>query len=389
MINSKRAVGATPTLWICGPPGVGKSVVAWDIFMELLSTGIATAYVDIDQLGICYPAPEQDADRYAMKSTNLGRVIPNFCTAGARCVVVSGVADPEAGVRGELMPGAQLTVCRLRASAKVLTQRLVERGAHADLVEGVIQYAKAMDVTDFADICIDTSESSGSEVSRSVLSRLGEWPAQIAAPGSTHAQVPRPTSDHPASAGRIIWICGTTAVGKSTVGWQLFESRTHAGLTTGFVDLEQIGFYEPAPVGDPNNHQLKSRSLASIWQTYREYGAESLVVVGAVNTLKAIELYRNVLSAAPLVVCRLHAGLEHLTHRVLMRGEGIRPRIAGDHLIGKPTASLIRIAAQAAATAESLRTISVGDIAIDTDGLSVDEVVAALRSRIDGWPGLG
>ena len=45
-----------PVLWLCGPPGAGKSTVGWAIYSQLVQSGLQTAYVDIDQLGICYPA---------------------------------------------------------------------------------------------------------------------------------------------------------------------------------------------------------------------------------------------------------------------------------------------------------------------------------------------
>lgn len=39
-----------PVLWLSGPPGVGKSAVAWVIYERLQGAGAAPAYVDVDQL---------------------------------------------------------------------------------------------------------------------------------------------------------------------------------------------------------------------------------------------------------------------------------------------------------------------------------------------------
>jgi adenylylsulfate kinase-like enzyme len=72
-----------PVLWLCGPPGVGKSTVGWAIYSQLVQSGLQTAYVDIDQLGICYPAPAADPGRYRMKARNLGGVVANFRAEGA------------------------------------------------------------------------------------------------------------------------------------------------------------------------------------------------------------------------------------------------------------------------------------------------------------------
>jgi adenylylsulfate kinase-like enzyme len=112
-----------PVLWLCGPPGVGKSTIGWEIYTQLIEAGIATGYVDIDQLGMCYPEPASDPGRYRMKARNLGVVVASYQAAGARCVVVSGVVDPASGAHADLVPQAALTICRLRADRDELPGR--------------------------------------------------------------------------------------------------------------------------------------------------------------------------------------------------------------------------------------------------------------------------
>jgi adenylylsulfate kinase-like enzyme len=41
---------ALPVLWLYGPSGVGKTTVTWELFVQLAREGVATGYVDIDQL---------------------------------------------------------------------------------------------------------------------------------------------------------------------------------------------------------------------------------------------------------------------------------------------------------------------------------------------------
>ncbi|MDW6060029.1 hypothetical protein SAZ11_20960 [Streptomyces sp. FXJ1.4098] len=103
-----------PVLWLCGPPGVGKTEVGWEIYTELGRAGVAAGYVDVDQLGICYPEPASDPGRHLMQARNVGAVVAGYRAAGARCVVVSGVVDTARGVHADRIPGAALTVCRLR-----------------------------------------------------------------------------------------------------------------------------------------------------------------------------------------------------------------------------------------------------------------------------------
>jgi adenylylsulfate kinase-like enzyme len=40
-----------PFLWLCGPSGVGKSSVGWQIFSQVRRSGIKAGYLDFDQVG--------------------------------------------------------------------------------------------------------------------------------------------------------------------------------------------------------------------------------------------------------------------------------------------------------------------------------------------------
>jgi hypothetical protein len=53
----------------------------------------------------------------------------------------------------------------------------------------------------------------------------------------------------------VLLLCGVTAVGKSTVGYEFF-TRVRAGIKAAYVDLAQIGFCQPTPADDPDNHRL-------------------------------------------------------------------------------------------------------------------------------------
>ena len=73
--------------------------------------------------------------------------------------------------------------------------------------------------------------------------------------------------------GRVLLLCGPAGVGKSTIGFQLYLQCLQAGLTAGYIDLDQIGFLTPPADGDPGNHRLKAANLAAIWRTYHAAGA--------------------------------------------------------------------------------------------------------------------
>jgi len=189
-------------------------------------------------------------------------------------------------------------------------------------------------------------------------------------------------ADPPAAPGEILWLCGATAVGKSTIGWEVAEWSRRAGHITGFVDLQQIGFLNPAPGRDPGNHRLKAANLAAVWADFHEHGARRLVVVGPVEQHSQISLYTEALSSATTMLYRLHAGPDQLGERVRRRGQGGGPPIAGDELRGRPAAVLAQAHQASSTQAVALERAGIGDVRIDTDGRSVEDVAREIARRI-------
>lgn len=37
---------------------------------------------------------------------------------------------------------------------------------------------------------------------------------------------------------RVLWLCGPSGVGKSSVGWEMFTQLSRMGVKAGFVDSE-------------------------------------------------------------------------------------------------------------------------------------------------------
>jgi broad-specificity NMP kinase len=378
-----------PVLWLHGPPGVGKTAVAWELFVRLARAGIPTGFVDIDQLGMCYaaptaqqwaPEPADDPGRHRLKARALDAVVANFRDAGARCVVVPGVTDPVRGVEIDLVPHAALTTCRLRAEPADLRRRLAARGGPTDDLTAEFAYADALDRAFAARPCIDTTGLTVAEVVDRVQARTG-WPGPADPAGNPGRlqQVPDATP------GEILWLCGPAAVGKSTVGWQVYQQVRRAGVRAAFVDLDQIGFHRPVPATDPGNHRLKAANLAAAWRTFRSSGAVCLIAVGPLERPEDMAVYTTALPAATITLCRLHAGREVLADRVARRGRGLTPTrgLAGDELIGLPQARLREIADQAARTVDALD--GVGDLRVDTDDRPAEAIAAEILGRT-GWP---
>lgn len=185
----------------------------------------------------------------------------------------------------------------------------------------------------------------------------------------------------------VLVVCGPSAVGKSAVGWQLYQRARKAGLHTAFVDLGQVGFLRPAPPDDPNNDRVKTSNLAALWSTFASVGAQCLVVVGPVADRASADLCRQALPEANVVVCRLHASPGQLFERVALRGRGQNWSEPGDPLKGQPAARLSELAAKAAKEAQELEGKELGDISVDTNGRAVEDVVGEIAALTNGWPG--
>lgn len=377
------SLSSIPLLWLFGPPGVGKSTVGWRLFTQLSAVGTRTGYLDIDQLGMLYPEPPSDPDRHDIKARNLGAMVDTFHAAGARCVVVSGVVDPVHGARDyvDRIPRAIPTLCRLRADVDDLRARLAVRNLESAEVGAILEETAQLDRSDFADATVDTSGKDIAEVVRLVESETRGWPCSDVGANADGFDFEAAAPSVPP--GQILWLCGAPGVGKSAVGWHVFDRCRRSGVTTAFLDLEQIGFCRPAEPSDPDNHRVKARNLATMWRNFHDSGAKGLVVVGSVDDNETVAAYRAALPGVELTVCRLNAGPNRLRERIRRRADGSGPRLAGDDLVGKPVAFLDRVAERSAAKARDLRKSDVGDLVVDTDDRSADEVARVVEAMVE------
>lgn len=373
-----------PVLWLAGPPGAGKTTVAWEIFSALTEAGTEAAYVDTDQLGICRPDPPGDPGRCRIRAWNLSAVLAGFQDAGARCAIVSGVIDAEEGVHPDASADAAVTVCRLHADRDELRRRLVERRGATTEVEEMLGDAAALDRSPLADLWVDTTGLSVGEVVRRVRELSDGWdrgsPLQGGPPVAEQAPAPLPSDGT-----RVLLLYGATGVGKSTVGFQLFLRAAEAGRRVAYVDLRQVGIHRPAPTGDPRSHRLRARNAGALWQQYRAAGVQDLVLVGRAESQCDVDQYTAALGEPGVTICRLHAGREDLRRRIRLRGLGGSWPEPGDPLKGRSVASLSQIAEEAAVESEALERAGIAGLRIATDGASAEETAGAVAAAV-GWP---
>ncbi len=199
---------------------------------------------------------------------------------------------------------------------------------------------------------------------------------------------PSPASYALAVSAPLLWLCGPSGVGKSVVGWEIFVQVIRAGVKAAYVDLGQVGFCRPAPDDDPDNHRVKALNLGVMWPTFRSAGARCLIISGSVVDRGIVRRYADAVPGTVLTLCRLRAGRDQLTKRILLRGRGGGPPIPGDELKGQHIVNLYRFAEEAARAADELERSGVGDLCVDTDGRSVEEVAHLVCAGAGGWPGL-
>jgi adenylylsulfate kinase-like enzyme len=387
-----------PVLWLCGPPGVGKSTVSWQLFTELAATGVRVAFADTDQYCMCYPAPPGDPDRQSVKALNVGSVVSNFSAAGAQCLIVNGVLGAE-GLQAELLPQADVTICRLRGRGDEIDQRFIARVGNADNIDDLLKQARdesrLMDQSTFADAVVDTTGRPAAEVAAAVRAACKDWPGFSGDLPSVNGHVPssgvhssadgRSDQDLGSAGGQVLLITGPTGVGKSTIGFPCYLSCLGAGMTAGYLDLDQLAFRRPADPSDPGSHRLKARNLAAIWRNYQAAGATHLVAVGPMSTAADVSIYAEALAGSSVTLARLRAESDELRLRVASRGAGGSWPQPGDLLAGQPPEFLAAVADQAVGESLALDRSGLGAVVIDTTGRTVAES-AGLLSRAVGWP---
>lgn len=151
-------------LVISGPPGVGKTTVAWRVFSRCAEQGLAPAMADLDLLGAAWPAPADDQFQHRLKARNLASVWANFHTTGSRRLIVAAVIETvEERDLLRAAVGADLFLCRLTAADSTLADRIHGRGREfgADLpklVRRAAELSLQLSENDHSDLVLDTDD---------------------------------------------------------------------------------------------------------------------------------------------------------------------------------------------------------------------------------------
>lgn len=321
-------------VWLYGPPAVGKSVTSWELLNRLAVVDPATAYVDIDQLGMSYCDETVDPGAHRLKGDALRAVARQFAGHGVRTLVVSGVVGLDLmSFYTESLTGFDPVFVRLSASLTELRRRLEARGRYAEDWPGVEEYALQLNWSDWGHLAVDTGAATPAQVAESVRAAVAD---RLGGPGTGPSHLTTATGASADVGGRALLLGGTTAVGKSTIGWQAFIGAGGTEDRCAFVDLRQLGFV--GVDGGTVDHRLQAQNLSALWRVFWSHGARRLIVNGPVTRWVDVLDYQAALTPTPLTSVRLTAGPAALLERVHARLRGEMAPLAGDFLAGRPPA---------------------------------------------------
>jgi chloramphenicol 3-O-phosphotransferase len=126
---------------------------------------------------------------------------------------------------------------------------------------------------------------------------------------------------------RALLLSGGGGVGKTTIAQSiggLLTSRSHPTCVVDLDAIAQFGPPQPAPVSGLRFHdQLRVRNLAAVWLTYRDAGAQFMVVSGHVETAELRAAYTESLADCDVQMVRLHTPAALIAERTrTTRGPG-------------------------------------------------------------------
>lgn len=364
-------------LRLAGSPGVGKSAVGWAIAERLADRGECVAYLDIDQVGICYPPPEGDPYRWAVKERALGRIVDQYRQAGVTRLIVSGVACPD--LPPPKHPDVGVQCLWLDAGAEVRRARLGPRGWDSARTAEVVDVGTAEAARlEGSWKRFDTDRLTVHETVDAVLTWLTFATASPSAPIAAADEVADRSAPSRAAGKscrvRVLWVTGPRCVGASTVGWLIATDAWHKGRRTGFIDIAQLSFTWNLTVS------VGLTNGVALLETFVSAEVEKFVIVAPLEI--QLSDVREAFRGFEVSVVRLDATDDELYARALARTRGEGPMVAGDDLLGA-SAGVAKAVINSAAARQRIP-VRPGETVVDTSGtdavLSTHRVTAAA-----GW----
>jgi hypothetical protein len=119
----------------------------------------------------------------------------------------------------------------------------------------------------------------------------------------------------------LLIITGTMGAGKTTVLGEASDILAPGQIAHAAIDLDALGLaHLPSAAG---NDGVMYRNLQSVCKNYASLGVRRFLLARAIEDRAELELCRDIVSAANIVVCRLTASIETMQQRIRMRELGI------------------------------------------------------------------
>jgi hypothetical protein len=170
-----------PVLVITGPVGVGKSTIAAEAAWLLRQADVPHALVDLDRIEQSWPVPADDPGNERVSHRNLACMWANFRQAGADRLIFARVLETRSLLRRvtKAVPGAQITVVRLRAPLAVLHERIRSREASDPdwFLDAATHTAEVFERAQVEDHLVDNENRPATVVAEEVLHRVGWLPS--------------------------------------------------------------------------------------------------------------------------------------------------------------------------------------------------------------------
>jgi len=366
-----------PVVWLCGAPGADKSATGWALFQALGAEGVGTAYLDIDQLGMLYPASTDDPSRYHLKAKALAAVVPNYANVGAEMLIVSGVVDPLApGDAAASYPSVDVTFVRLAVDDRVIRERILARGwSTEEADEAVAENAAFRNAPPGASV-VDTTDRAVSDVVADVRALVASDEAS-----EERDRDPRPEQRPAVTRADLVVVYGPRAVGSSSVAFAFAMSQWRRGALTGFVDLEQLSFVRTADHVGRSQATLGIANVATMREVFDSSGATRVVVSAHLDGVDGPDRLRR--SADHVTAVRLRADERSIEAHIDERVEGNSARLAGDDLLGASSDHQVHVLRAAVREQQALDAAANEDLVLDVSGCGVAETVIALERLLN------
>lgn len=166
-------------LLLTGTVGVGKSTIATELHDVLSERGVPNVALDLDWLAMQWPPSSKWNSDLIFES--LAALWPIHRDRGVKKVILAHVLEDgdDRARYAEAIPGAELTVVRLVASAPIRADRLMGRmppGPGRDWhLHRTGELEAILDAAGHEDVVVDNGERPVREVAEDVLGRAG-WP---------------------------------------------------------------------------------------------------------------------------------------------------------------------------------------------------------------------